>query len=61
MRDRFLRFLEVKHLTGLSRSTIWRLSQMHQFPRSRKIGRSAVAWLESEIMAWIKERAEARS
>lgn len=33
--------------------------ELGEFPRLRKIGTVAVAWLESEITAWIEERATA--
>lgn len=55
---RFLRFREVRLMVGLSRSTIWRLQRAGMFPRSRRIGKSATAWLESEVLEWMKERAQ---
>jgi len=57
--DRFLREAEVKSVTGLSRTTRWRLEQAGSFPKRRKISTNAVAWLESEIHDWIAERAVA--
>jgi predicted DNA-binding transcriptional regulator AlpA len=32
----------------------------NRFPRSRKIGKVARAWLENEIEDWIKKRAEGK-
>lgn len=55
--DRFLREREVQHRTGLSRSTRWRLERIGKFPRRRRISANAVAWLDSEIAAWIAARA----
>jgi len=56
--DRFIREGEIKALTGLSRSTRWRLEHAGQFPRRCRISPGAVAWRESEIAAWIEDRAE---
>lgn len=57
--ERFLREPEIKALTGLSRTTIWRMERRGEFPRRRKISTNAVAWLESEIDAWMADRAAA--
>ncbi len=54
--DRFLREPEVQHITGLSRTTRWRLQRDGKFPRRRQISTNAVGWLASEIDAWIAER-----
>ena len=56
--DRFLREAEVAHITGLSRTTRWRLERRGEFPRRRSISCNAVAWLASEIRTWMTERAE---
>ncbi len=56
--DRFLREAEVARITGLSRTTRWRMERRGEFPRRRSISRNAVAWLASEIRAWMVERAE---
>jgi predicted DNA-binding transcriptional regulator AlpA len=50
---RLLRLAKVIGMTGLSRTTIWRLERTGEFPRRRKINRS-VAWLESEVKHWIE-------
>lgn len=58
MKDRFLREPEVARVTGLSRTTRWRMERCGEFPRRRTISRNAVAWLASEIETWMDERAE---
>ena len=58
MTDRFIREPERKHITGLSRTTCWRLEREGLFPKRRQIAPNAVAWLESEIQDWLRERAE---
>ena len=57
--DRFLREPEVHRLTGLSRTTRWRLERAGKFPRRRRISDNAIAWSAFEINAWIAERMEA--
>ncbi len=58
MKDRFLREPEVARVTGLSRTTRWRMERRGEFPRRRTISRNAVAWLASEIETWMVERAK---
>ncbi|OOS00406.1 hypothetical protein B0186_06065 [Canicola haemoglobinophilus] len=45
--------------TTLSKSTIYRLIKTADFPKPKKLSLRAVAWLESEIDEWIKERSSA--
>lgn len=54
---RLLRLAAVLDRTGLSRSTIWRLEKAGKFPRRRRVSASVVAWLESEVTAWIQASA----
>ncbi len=54
--DRFLREPEVRHITGLSRTTRWRLQRDGKFPRRRQISTNAVGWLASEINVWMAEQ-----
>jgi len=56
-RKQFLRFLSVKELIGLSRSTIDRLEREGKFPKRRQISSNAVAWVFGEIEDWIEARA----
>lgn len=55
---RLLRFAAVRRLTGLSRSTIWRLEHAGGFPRRIRISLNVVAWLENEVVAWIQAKAD---
>ena len=59
LQDRFMREAEVRRLTGLSRTTRWRLEKRDKFPKRRRISDNAIAWLESEVRAWMVERVEA--
>ena len=54
--DRFLREPEVAQITGLSRTTRWRLEREGRFPRRRRASPNRVAWLLSEVQSWIRER-----
>jgi prophage regulatory protein len=55
-----LRLPEVKQRTGLSRSTIYAIEAAGRFPRRVPLGPRAVAWLDSEVSAWITARAQER-
>lgn len=46
---RYLRFKEQRNRVPLGRTTIWRMMRDGQFPRSRRIGKTAMAWLEDEV------------
>lgn len=59
--ERLLRRREVETITGLSRSTIYRLMQKGDFPKPVRIGPGAVRWKVSDIKAWIESRPVARS
>lgn len=59
--ERYLRLPEVIARTGLSRRTIYRRMAEGEFPQSRKLGVNAVAWLESEVVAWMQAPLEWRA
>ena len=50
--DRFIREAECQELTGLSRTTRWRLERKGHFPSRIQISPNAVAWRLSEILSW---------
>ncbi len=47
---------ELLALTGLSRSTIWRLEKEVLFPGRRSLSGKRVGWIRSEVEAWIETR-----
>ena len=49
MHNKLLRRRQVEEITGMSRSSIYRLMQDGQFPRPVKVGCAAVRWRESNI------------
>lgn len=57
---KFLRLNDVKALTGLGRSTIYKYIKLGTFPDAVKLGGRSVAWIEAEVMAWIAERIRER-
>lgn len=54
--DRLIRLTEVKTLTGLSTSSIYRLLATDSFPAQIPLGARSVAWVESEVLDWMKSR-----
>ncbi len=57
--DRFLREPEVCRITGLSRTTRWRLERDGKFPKRIKISENARANLLSQILDWMAARVKA--
>jgi len=52
----FIRKKEVMRRTGLSSTGIYDLMARNLFPKSIKLaGGKAVAWLESDVNAWLKQ------
>ena len=52
----FLRLQAVVRVTGLSRSTLYRLIADEQFPRPVRLGPRAVAWRRTDVEAWGEAR-----
>ena len=59
--DRLLRRRHVEEITGMSRSSIYRLMQSGEFPRPVRVGPTAVRWRASDITGWLESRPVARS
>jgi predicted DNA-binding transcriptional regulator AlpA len=57
--DRVLRARDVQRLTGLSRSTLWRMERAGAFPARRQLSARAVGWIAREIEGWLRSRAQA--
>ena len=53
---RFLRMPSVVRMTGLARSTIYRLIAEKKFPQPVRVGDRAVAWRQVDIDRWSDER-----
>jgi prophage regulatory protein len=60
-KTRLLRRRQVEGLVGLRRSAIYAAMAAGRFPKPINLGPRAVAWLASEVEAWIAARiAESR-
>jgi len=53
---RLLNFQEVRQITSLSRTSIWRLERRNQFPQRVQISPGRVGWEEEKVQKWIKDR-----
>jgi len=53
-KQRFIRLAEVIHKTGHSRSKIYTLLDAGKFPERVTLGPMSVAWVESEVDAYIE-------
>lgn len=53
---RLIRMPEVKSRTGIGRSAIYAKVANKDFPAPIKIGARAVAWLSTDIDAWIEQQ-----
>jgi len=56
MSHSLIRLSEVQRRTGYSKAWIYRLISQKRFPASIKLGIRSVAFIESEIDAWIEQR-----
>ena len=55
--DPLLRLRTVMEVTGLARSTIYRLVAEHRFPAPVKLAERAVAWRHDDVRTWVSRRA----
>jgi len=56
MSEQILKLPEVTKLTGLARSTIYKLISEDRFPKQIKLTSFSSGWIKSEIDYWIDER-----
>ncbi len=57
--SQILKLPEVKRITGMSGSSIYRGAANGTFPKQIKLGERSSGWLKSEVEAWLQERIEA--
>jgi prophage regulatory protein len=57
---RFIKLAEVKTLTTLSTSEIYRRIAAGTFPAQVTLGPKSVAWIESEVFGWLDSLAAQR-
>jgi len=58
---KIMRLGEVMNITGLGRSSIYKLMAEGLFPKSIPLAARSVGWLEQEIDDWILARVAARN
>jgi len=58
--DRFIREAETCEITGLSRTTLWRLEKAGDFVKRYRLGPNSIGRKHSELMAWMKTREAVR-
>jgi prophage regulatory protein len=58
--DRLLTMTDVEELVPYCKVTIYKMIGEGKFPHQVHLGPNKVAWLRSEVLGWISERAEAR-
>ena len=51
-----IRLPQVKEITGISRSEIYRRIAASSFPKSARLGYRTSAWALAEINLWVSER-----
>lgn len=54
--EKILRLPEVLTMTGLSKTTVWRLQNRGEFPLSKKISDRTIGFLRSEIENWMSNQ-----
>ena len=54
--DRMVREAERESITGLSRTTWWRMERYGVAPKRRRLGKNSVGWLLSELTEWNRSR-----
>ena len=58
---KFITVKQVMDMTGLSRTTIWRLEKDGEFPKRRQLGIRRIGWIESEVLDWMESRSQVGS
>jgi predicted DNA-binding transcriptional regulator AlpA len=56
LRERLLPWRQVREMTGLSRTTAWRLQKRGDFPAPLVISPGRVGWRERDLEAWTESR-----
>ncbi len=52
--DRLLKFDDVTKLTGFTKVHIYNIMRQGLFPKSKRVGKRSVRWLESEVKEWLE-------
>lgn len=57
MEERNLRLPEVKNMTGLSKTEIYRRVKAGTFPKQIRVSQRVAVWPLSRVQTWLKELA----
>jgi len=60
-RFNLIKLPQVMQMTTLSRATVYRLIAKGEFPEQIKLSERASAWIEDEVLEWLKTRANTRT
>lgn len=58
MVQKILKLSDVKLITGLSGSTIYRLVSQGGFPKQIKLSTRSSGWIDHEVEQWLTQRVE---
>ena len=56
---RFIRLPQVKEITCLSKSSIYRLIEDGDFPKQVALGARSVVWVRSQVEDWMQKKVSA--
>ena len=59
--EKFIMLPQVQEIVPYSASHIWRLERAGEFPQRVRLGGNRVAWLQSEVSAWVQGKVTSRS
>ena len=59
--EKFIILPQVREIVPYSASHLWRLERAGQFPKRVRLGGNRVAWLQSEVSAWVESKLASRS
>jgi prophage regulatory protein len=60
MNSEFIRLPQVLYLTGLGKTSIYKLMRNNAFPQPTSFGARRIAWRRSDIQFWIESKIQAR-
>ncbi|MDX2426152.1 MAG: AlpA family phage regulatory protein [Cycloclasticus sp.] len=56
MQQQIIKLFQVKNLTGLSGSTIYRLARLGTFPTPIKLSERSSGWIAEEVNQWLDDK-----
>ena len=56
---RFIRLPQVKEITSLSRSSIYRMVSAGDFPKQISVGANQVVWVKHQVEEWMEKQVSA--